>query len=430
MKRLDESLQDPGQLSWQSPAALNYSRALKICFIVEPLHAGVGRHVIDIACGMAGRGHDVHVVYSPVRLEPRYLAELNRHPRIRCHAIKMMPGLCAGDFAAFWQVKDYVKKNGPFDIVHGESSKGGGFARLLKPFGVKNVLYSPHAFVTLSPVLPAAKRWAFRTIERLLSCWTDTLVCSSQNEHDHAVSLGIPAQRLALVINGTPSSQSGDRLSMREKLGLDADTVVIGFAGRLEAQKAPQRLIQACERLLPQMPNMHLLMIGDGPLRAQLQARIDRAGLKERVTWLGAVNAVHYMPAMDVFAVPSLYEGFAYVLLEALHAGLPIIATPIGGASESVLPGKNGFIVPQTPVEPMISALRQLGLDADLRRRMALASAEHTGHFSTSRMIDGMEGLYRQAMDKGRRRQIARSAAAPQAEPQLIWKRARAYRPD
>ena len=406
--------------------AQGHSGALKICFILEPLHAGVGRHVVDVACDLAGRGHDVHVLYSPVRLEPQFLGDLTAHPRIRCHAIRMMPGLCAGDMAAFWRVKEYVKRNGPFDIIHGESSKGGGFARLLKLFGTKTVLYSPHAFVTLSPLLPFGKRWAFGNIERLLSRWTDTIVCSSQNEREHALTLGIAPQKLELVVNGRAPNRNGDRASIRQQLGFTAETVVIGFAGRLEAQKAPQRLIQACLRLLPRLPQLHLLMVGDGPLRSELQACINRAHLNDRVTWCGAVDAVQYIPAMDIFAVPSLYEGFAYVLIEALQAGLPIVATPVGGASESIVPGKNGFIVPHNPIEPLVSALRQLGLDGDLRRRMALASKERAGDFSISRMVDALENLYRRSAGSPATPQ----KSAPRNNQPLIWKRARACRTD
>jgi glycosyltransferase involved in cell wall biosynthesis len=430
MKLSDEILQDRPRRALQSPAR-GSPGPLKICFILEPLHAGVGRHVVDVACDLAGRGHDIHVLYSPVRLQPQFLSDLSAHARIHCHAIKMTPGLCAGDIAAFWQVKDYVKRNGPFDIVHGESSKGGGFARLLKLFGTRNVLYSPHAFVTLSP-LPFAKRWAFKNIELLLSRLTDTIVCSSQNEHEHAIALGISPRKLALVVNGTAFNRSGDRASVRKKLGLSAKTVVIGFAGRLEAQKAPQRLIQACLRLLPQVPQLHLLMIGDGPLRGELQACMNRAGLNDRVTWCGAVDAVRYMPAMDVFAMPSLYEGFAYVLLEALHTGLPIVATPVGGVSESVAPGKNGFIGPHNPIEPLVSALRQLGLDGDLRHRMALAAKERAEDFSITRMVDGLESLYRQTVSSAgpvAPQDPTGYSASKSAQP-LIWKRARACKTD
>jgi len=151
---------------------------------------------------------------------------------------------------------------------------------------------------------------------------------------------------------------------------------VIGFVGRLEAQKAPHRLIEAALKLLPNLPQAHLLMIGDGPERRQLEQTMRRAGLENRATWLGAVDAVQYMPAMDVLAMPSVYEGFAYALLEALHAGLPIVATPVGGTAESVLPGKTGIIIPHHPIEPLVAALRQLVLDGALRQRMAQAARE------------------------------------------------------
>ena len=373
------------------PAAA--AASLRICFIQEPLHAGVGRHTVDVARALADRGHEIHVVYSPVRLEPQFLADLSEHPRIHCHAIPIMPGLCAGDAAAFWRIKTYVKENGPFDVIHGESSKGGGFARLLKLFGAKTVLYSPHAFVTLSPFQSFAKRRAFAGIELLLSHLTDVIVCSSQNEREHALSLGIAAQKLAVVVNGRTPAVARDRASLRDELRLSGK-VVIGFVGRLEAQKAPHRLIEAAIKLLPKLPQAHLLMIGDGPERGQLEAMMRATGLEKRATWLGAVDAVQYMPAMDVLAMPSVYEGFAYVLLEALHAGLPIVATPVGGTAESVLPGENGIIVPHHPVEPLVTALRQLGLDAELRHKMGQAARERASHFSVTRMVDNLEGLY------------------------------------
>ncbi len=163
--------------------ANDVSRApLKICLILEPLHAGVGRHVVDAACALSLRGHEVHILYSPARLNPRYLDELGRHPTIRCHSIPMARGICWADISAFRQVRDYVKANGPFDIVHGESSKGGGYARLLKLFGAKTVIYTPHAFVTLCPQTPLVKRLVFQAIELTLSRLTDAVVCSSQVE--------------------------------------------------------------------------------------------------------------------------------------------------------------------------------------------------------------------------------------------------------
>jgi glycosyltransferase involved in cell wall biosynthesis len=388
------------------------AKKLKICFIQEPLHAGVGRHTVDVARDLAARGHEIHIVYSPVRLEQRYLGELSQHSRIHCHAIKMQPGLCLGDLQAFWRVMRYVKKHGPFDIIHGESSKGGGFARLLKLFGAKHVLYSPHAFVTLSPTLSAAKRRVFETIEWALSHLSDAIVCTSQNEREHALSLGIGKEKLAIVVNGRAPVARKDRAALRAQLGLPDEKVVIGFVGRLEAQKAPQRLIDVCLKLMPKLPNLHLLVVGEGSQRAKLETLLHKAGLEDRATWMGEVDAVQYMPAMDILAMPSMYEGFAYVLIEALQAGLPLVATPVGGTVESIVPGKNGIIVPHHPSEPLTAALRQLAMDANLRDRMARAASERAGYFSVTRMVDNLESLYYRVCDT-----VAEPSAQPIARP-------------
>jgi glycosyltransferase involved in cell wall biosynthesis len=105
---------------------------------------------------------------------------------------------------------------------------------------------------------------------------------------------------------------------------------------------------------------------------------------------------------MDIFALPSLYEGFAYVLIEALHAGLPIISTPVGGSQESIVPGENGLIVPHGSPALMAAAVRQLVSDPELRRAMARASAMRASRFSIAGMVDTIESLYRgKAVDAG-----------------------------
>jgi glycosyltransferase involved in cell wall biosynthesis len=395
-------------------------RRLRVCLILEPLHAGVGRHTVDLALALADRGHEIHVIYSPIRLERDFLHALAAHPGIRCQAVEMMPGLSLKDVRAFWLVQQYVRRHGPFDIVHGESSKGGGFARLLKLFGARRVLYSPHAFITLSSALSPAKHRFFAGLEILLSRLTDVIVCSSQSECDHAVGLGISPRKLAVIVNGRAASQGRDRAHLRSELGFSTEAVVIGFAGRLETQKAPHRIIEACTRLLAGQPHLHLLMIGDGPYRPQLETRVRKAGLAQRVTWLGAVNAVEYMPAMDLLVVPSLYEGFAYVLLEGLQAGLPLVATPVGGTHESITPGKNGIIVPHNPIEPLVAALRQIGLDAGLRQRMSEASRARAAYFTVPRMVDGMEALYRQVADGRARPVLSAKFSAVSPSPKAV----------
>jgi glycosyltransferase involved in cell wall biosynthesis len=194
---------------------------------------------------------------------------------------------------------------------------------------------------------------------------------------------------------------------------------VIGYVGRLCEQKAPERLIEACLRLMPEMPDLHLLMVGDGPQRAVLQQRLENVGLGSRVTWLGEVEATQFMPAMDMFTLPSRYEGFAYVLIEALQAGLPIVATPVGGARESVLPGGNGFIVPHDSIDAMADALGRLARDGRLRQAMAQASRVHATYFSVTRMVDDIEALYHHRLGARNAVGSARRNRARDTHPQL-----------
>jgi glycosyltransferase involved in cell wall biosynthesis len=396
-------------VAWTAPGTRGFSKrhkplvpaesqavpgTLKICLITETLHAGVGRHIMDSALALAAKNHDVHVLYSDRRMDKDFLAAIQSHSGIHPVAISMPRGICPADVMAFSRINAYVKAHGPFDVIHGESSKGGGYARLLKLFGAKTVIYSPHAFVTLSPVVPRFKKLMYHAIELMLAQLTSRVICSSYSERDHARRLGIPKNKLAVIFNGSDPVETPGRSHIRAALGITPGTIVVGYAGRMEDQKAPNRLIDAAMSLLPKIPQLHLLMVGDGPKREYLEARMKNAGVADRATWLGAVDARQYMPAMDIFALPSRYEGFPYVLLEAFHAGLPVVSTPVGGALESVVPGVNGVIVPHDNPEEMAAALQRLALDAGLRQAMSRASRERATKFSVPRMISAIEHLY------------------------------------
>jgi glycosyltransferase involved in cell wall biosynthesis len=367
---------------------------LKICFISETVHAGVGRHIVDSILALSQRGHEVHLIYSPIRLEAQFLATIRAQPRVHCHAVPMPRGICSADLLAFWRIQACVRAHGPFDVIHGHSSKGGGYARLLKLLGFGPVVYTPHAFATLSPVLPGLKRLVYHGIEVASARLTDQIICTSIGEREHARELGIAEDRLAVIANGSGATAALARHEVRERLGIAADQVVVGFVGRMEDQKAPQRLIAVARQLLPQIPKLVFLMIGDGPKRPFLEVSLHNSGIEDRVRWLGTIEARQYMPGLDIFALPSLYEGFAYVLLEALYAGLPIVCTPVGGTDESIEPGVNGMIVSHDSTEEMAAAIRLLVTDNDLRQAMARASRRRAELFSIARMVNAMEGVY------------------------------------
>lgn len=367
---------------------------LKICMVVEAVHAGVGRHLVDLICALSRRGHHVHLIYSPRRIDPEFLAAIAQQKNVRCDVVRMSRSIRLEDLRSLFQIWRIIKTHGPYDVIHGHSSKGGAFARLLKlSFGTP-VLYTPHAFVTQGFQRLHPARLFFGAIEAALAVVTDRIICTSNVESDHASALGIARTRLAVIQHGVPRFPAPDRSEVRARLKLRPEQMVVGFIGRMNHQKAPERLVAAALRALRLVPHLTLLMIGEGPLRPQLESEMRTAGLAERVLWLGEVEARVFLPAMDAFALTSRYEGFPYVLLEALQMALPIIVTPVGGAVEAVGPGVNGFIVSHDEPGQLADAMIRLATDDGLRRAMSQASRRRADKFHASRMLDAHENLY------------------------------------
>lgn len=146
---------------------------------------------------------------------------------------------------------------------------------------------------------------------------------------------------------------------------------VVGTVGRLVAQKAPDVLLDAAPRLLAEDPGTRILIVGDGPLRPSLERRARRLGIAQAVTFAGhQADVVPAYAAMDVFVLPSRYEGFGIVLLEAMALGVPVVGTRVVGIEDAVLDGVTGLLVPPGDPEALASAVRRLLADCDLRQRL------------------------------------------------------------
>ncbi|HEX5109093.1 MAG TPA: glycosyltransferase, partial [Vicinamibacterales bacterium] len=161
--------------------------------------------------------------------------------------------------------------------------------------------------------------------------------------------------------------------------------------------------VDAFARLAPRHPDAVLAIAGDGPLEAEAREAERAHGLGGRIVWLGFRRPVDVMPAFDVFALPSRYEGLPYVLLEAVAAGLPIVATPVGGTETVIDREGNGIITAATP-EDFAAGLGRLLGDRALRDRMAAAAREKAGQFTIPHMVDRTLGVYAEACERHRRR--------------------------
>ncbi len=158
---------------------------------------------------------------------------------------------------------------------------------------------------------------------------------------------------------------------MRDSLGLDADAPVAGMVCRLVEQKGVTYGLQAFAQVSAQMPEARLLIAGDGPLRESLEQEAQALGLADCVQFLGWRDDVdRLMSAFDLLLMPSLWEGFGLVILEAMARQLPVVATAVSAIPEIVVDGETGLLVPARDVDALAGAMLTLLADRPLRRYM------------------------------------------------------------
>jgi len=380
---------------------------MKILLLTEAAATGVGRHVCDLGEGLAARGHAVYLLYSPLRMDAAFVARLEtRH--YSAEPVRIPRGSGFGDLAAISSVRRYIRARGPFDVVHCHSSKAGLTGRLAAIGAGAAVLYTPHAFSTMNPNWPAPVRAALRLCEKTLARLTDSIITVSAEERDHALSLGIEPKRVVSIPNGITYtlSNAGERERLRRTWGIPGNGVCIGAVGRLTRQKNFELLLRAAADVLRTRHGSVLAVVGDGPLRGDLQRLAAELGIEASLRWLGAIDGAQAMAAFDIFALTSLYEGFPYVLLEAMSAGLPIVSTNVGGVGSLIAHEATGFIAP--PDSGVITGhLARLVDDMSLRRRMGASASARVASFSLNQMVEATVAEYRRTLPAAARRASA-----------------------
>jgi glycosyltransferase involved in cell wall biosynthesis len=185
----------------------------------------------------------------------------------------------------------------------------------------------------------------------------------------------LPPERILVIHNGVDvRSFSLPRGAFRRSEGIPAECTVITTVGRLDTQKGLPYLLEAAELVTRGHPEVRFLVVGEGPRRGDLVRHRDRLGLTERVWFLGFRTDVPQILAdSDVFVLPSLWEGLPIALLEAMAAGLPVVATDVPGVTEVVTDGETGLVVPGKDVGALAGALSRLLDDPDLRLGLARA---------------------------------------------------------
>ena len=214
-----------------------------------------------------------------------------------------------------------------------------------------------------------------------------------------ATNDGFPADRIQVIENGIDVARyhaPADKPAARKKAGLDPARRYIACVARFHPVKDHRMLIDAFSRVAADSADVDLLLVGDGPLRAELESQVDRTGLTDRVRFLGIRSDIaEILAAAEIFALTSVSEAASITVLEAMASGLPIVATAVGGNPEMVRTGIDGELVPRGDAEAMGQALRRVLDNGTLARQMGQSAAERVrAVYQLDRTIQRYSELY------------------------------------
>jgi glycosyltransferase involved in cell wall biosynthesis len=246
----------------------------------------------------------------------------------------------------------------------------------------------PTTFVRTPVALRAYRRAALAT---------DQILCVSGFVRDHLIGHGLPEEWLDVCYNGLDVPARVDdtrRVRIREALGFGPDSFVIGTTSRLIAAKGHRDLLQAAPGILSSFPQARFLIVGDGPERHRLERAADRAGIRPAVVFTGhRTDIAGLLSAIDLHVTTSRDDGLPFATLEAMAAGVPVIATLVGGIPEAV--GNAGVLVEPCHVGLLQRAILELIDDPGRRAELVRAGRRHVREcFSTSAMIDRTEAAF------------------------------------
>jgi glycosyltransferase involved in cell wall biosynthesis len=234
--------------------------------------------------------------------------------------------------------------------------------------------------------------------ERLLMRGTARVIASAESVKDFYVKqVHADPAKVDVIYNAVDWDQLATSMSrdeMRASLGLAPDAKVAGVIARLTEQKGHRFLFEALQR--PSLADVHVIVVGDGDLRDALVQAAAARGLAERVHFLGARRDLgNLISAMDVFVLPSLWEGLPLSLVLAMGAAVPVVSTAVAGIPEVVQDGQTGLLVPPADAPALGNALERLFGDAELRVRIGrCAKATVLPRFGVAGYVNAVTALY------------------------------------
>lgn len=398
---------------------------MKIIRVIARLNVGgPARHVVLLDRGLHARGHDTLLVHGSIDHGEASLEHLAHASGLRTLKIPELGRSISplSDVRAFLQLARIIFREEP-DVVHTHTAKAGTLGRLAAlAFNATRskqrrcvIVHTFHGHV-LSGYFGRAGNILVRLTERILGAASDRVVAISPLQRRELVSTFRVAPDARTVVVplgldlGALLAQPADAPNLRRELQIGDEDIVVGFVGRFVPIKNIAALVAAFAAASAQQPNMWLLLAGDGPLRGEIQSLAEQCGVSGRVRFLGWIEDLPALYAtLDICALSSLNEGTPVAIIEAMAASRAVVSTAIGGVADVIDDGRTGILVKSGDVDALAAALRRLAANPAERATLgAAARVDAARRFSSERLVDDVDHLYRSALnDKRRARQSA-----------------------
>ena len=311
------------------------------------------------------------------------------------------------DIGAIFEVRKLIKNHKPH-VVFLNSSKAGFIGSLATVFPSKlnniKVIYRIGGW-TFNDPWPKWKKLLWICLEKISAKWKDMIILNNKSDYEQALKLQIkPKDKIALIYNGLDVYKTGflsrdeARLKLFEKISRHSGKIfqtkhIIGTIANFYPTKGIKYLIEAAAKLKEK--DVAFVLIGEGNERKIYENQISENGLQNKFFLVGQVKDAHrYLPAFDIFVLPSVKEGFPWALIEAMTAKLPVITTNVGAVPEIIEDGKNGFIVDKEKSEQIVEKIDLLINDDRLRLEFGIQAHQTIlFKFSLDKMVSQVDEL-------------------------------------
>ncbi len=351
---------------------------------------GAERHLLALTTALVQRGHVCQVAYL---VGDGYLDDTFASRGVPTTNLRARSWVDPGALARLIRL---IRRE-RFDLLHAHLFPGEVFATVAG-------LCAPGAPLICSKHNDDAffRHLHFRILHRMISYRASRTIAISDHVRRFAIRTGTarPLELLTILYGYDPPSVLPSKDAARAMLGIPEGSFVVGAVARLAAQKGQIHLVEAMPGLVSAIPDLQVIILGEGRMRPTLERRARELGVEQRLRLPGFHPDVQSaLCGLDVFVMPSLWEGFGLVLLEAMAAGQPIVASKVSAIPEVVEDGVTGLLVPPADSVALAEAILTLWRESALREKLGSAGRERLRErFSLDQMVDRTEQVYTEVL--------------------------------